>query len=281
MSDPRQAAEQAIRAGDPQSALQQLTAAVRAKPADPALRVFLAQLLCVTGAWERAHTQLNVAADMDASTHAMRETVGHAIRCELLRADVFAGKRTPMVFGQPDQWLALLIESLLQRGQGNTAMADDLASRAFDEAPATSGRIDEQRFEWLADGDCRLGPVLEACVNGRYYWVPFSRLSRIAFEPPEDLRDLVWLPAYLTFTNGGEVVALIPSRYIGSQASDDPAIVLARKTIWTESGADRWQGLGQRVLMSDVGEHDLLAVRMIEFDEVPSSAQPDGAPEQS
>ena len=55
---------------------------------------------------------------MDGETVAMRETVGHAIRCELMRAKVFAGQRTPMVFGQPDEWLALLIESLLQQGQG-------------------------------------------------------------------------------------------------------------------------------------------------------------------
>ena len=59
-------AEAAVRAGDPQGALPHLTAAVRAKPADAKLRVFLAQLLCVLGQWERAHTQLNVVADMDA-----------------------------------------------------------------------------------------------------------------------------------------------------------------------------------------------------------------------
>ncbi|MFN0184899.1 MAG: type VI secretion system accessory protein TagJ [Aquabacterium sp.] len=275
MSDSKQAAEQAIRDGDPQAALQHLTAAVRAKPADPQLRIFMAQLLCVLGAWERAHTQLNVVADMDAETGPMRETVGHAIRCELLRADVFAGKRTPMVFGQPDQWLALLIESLLQSGQGNTAMALDLAARAMEDAPATSGRIDGQAFDWLADGDGRLGPVLEACVNGRYYWVPFSRLSRVNFEPPQDLRDVVWVPAYLTFSNGGETVAFVPTRYVGTTETGDPAMLLSRKTTWTEAGPDRWHGLGQRVLISSAGEHDLLGIRSIEFDEASASAQPD------
>ena len=65
---------------------------MRAKPADAKLRIFLAQLLCVLGQWERAHTQLNVVADMDEETVAMRETVGHAVRCELMRARVFAGR---------------------------------------------------------------------------------------------------------------------------------------------------------------------------------------------
>ena len=274
MSDPRSEAELLVRGGDPRAALAKLTEAVRAKPADAGLRIFLAQLLCVLGQWERAHTQLNVVADMDKLAIPMRETVGHAIRCELMRAQVFAGKRSPMVFGQPDEWLALLIESMLQAGQGHDDMSRDLAARAFDAAPAASGQIDDQPFEWIMDADSRLGPVLEACVNGRYYWVPFSRLSRVTFEAPEDLRDCVWMPAQLMFTNGGETVALVPTRYPGSQDSSDGFINLARKTEWAEIGPDRWAGLGQRVLATDAGEHDLMAVRVITLDEVPATPEP-------
>ena len=267
----------AVRDGRPHEALALLTAAVRARPADAALRVYLAQLLCVLGQWERAHTQLNVVAEMDPKTVPMRETVGHAVRCELMRAQVFAGKRTPMVFGQPDEWLALLIESLLQAGQGNDAMAQDLAARAFDAAPASAGEIDGQRFEWLADADSRLGPVLEACVNGRYYWIPFSRLSRIRFEPPQDLRDCVWTAAQLMFENGGETVALVPTRYPGSEASADGLVCLARKTEWRAAGAERWFGLGQRVFASDLGEHDLMQARRVQFDPVEAAPAVDGA----
>ena len=278
MPDLRSDAEAALRAGDPHAALQHLTGAVRAKPADAKLRIFLAQLLCVLGQWERAHTQLNVVADMDAETVAMRETVGHAIRSELMRAKVFGGNRTPMVFGHPDEWLALLLESLLQKGQGNTAMAVDLASRAFDAAPEVSGKIDGEPFTWIADADSRIGPVLEACVNGRYYWVPFSRLSRVELDPPADLRDCVWMPATLMFSNGGETVALIPTRYPGSELSTDGAICLARKTEWIDAGNERWFGLGQRVLATDGGEHALMGVHLIELDDVPAVAEAtDGA----
>ncbi|MEO5881178.1 MAG: type VI secretion system accessory protein TagJ [Caldimonas sp.] len=273
MSDPRTDAEAAVRAGDPTAALKHLTNAVRAKPADPKLRIFMAQLLCILGQWERAHTQLNVVADMDTETVAMRETVGHAIRCELMRAKVFAGQRTPMVFGQPDEWLALLIESLLQSGRGDVAMAGDLATRAFDAAPEVSGKVDGNAFTWIADADARLGPVLEACINGRYYWVPFSRLSSIVLDPPEDLRDCVWMPAQLVFANGGETVALVPTRYPGSELSDDGAICLARRTEWKDVGNERWFGLGQRVLATDFAEHDLMSVRSIEFDDAPVSAE--------
>lgn len=272
MADPRTDAEQALRSGDPRTALARLTEAVRAKPADAALRIFLAQLLCVLGQWERAHTQLNVVADLDKLAIPMRETVGHAIRCELMRAQVFAGKRTPMVFGQPDEWLALLVESLLRKGQGDEALSQDLAARAFDAAPAVGGRIDGTPFEWIMDADSRLGPVLEACVNGNYYWVPFARLAKVTLEAPEDLRDCVWTPAQLTFANGGETVALVPTRYPGSQDSTDGLINLARKTEWAEIGPDRYAGLGQRVLATDGGEYDLMSVRVIELDEPPADA---------
>ncbi len=276
MADPRTDAEEALHAGDPRTALARLTEAVRAKPADAKLRIFLAQLLCVLGQWERAHTQLNVVADLDKLAIPMRETVGHAIRCELIRAQVFAGKRTPMVFGQPDAWLALLIESLLQKGQGDEAQSQDLAARAFEAAPAVGGRIDGTPFEWIMDADSRIGPVLEACVNGNYYWVPFARLARVSFDEPEDLRDCVWMPAQLQFVNGGETVALVPTRYPGSQDSPDGLVNLARKTEWLPIGNERFAGLGQRVLATDAGEYDLMGVRQIELDALPAAPEGDG-----
>jgi type VI secretion system protein ImpE len=133
--------------------------------------------------------------------------------------------------------------------------------------------VDGQPFEWIADADSRLGPVLEAFVNGRYYWIPFSRLSRISLDLPTDLRDMVWLPAQLHFDNGGETVALIPTRYPGSQSSTDGAIQLARKTEWQDQGADRFFGLGQRVLSTDAGDLDLLSVRLIELQTAPATEE--------
>ena len=256
-----------LKASDPVGALKALSDEVRAKPGDSKNRVFLAQLLCVLGQWERALNQLSVAAELDALAVPMKQVYGEAIRCEGVRAEVFAGNRTPMVFGQPDEWLALLIESLLRRGRGEEAMAEQLRERAFDGAPATAGTIDGSPFEWLADADMRLGPVLEAFVNGKYYWVPYARLSHIKLDPPEDLRDCVWLPAHLQFENGGETLALIPTRYEGSDKSDDGALQLARKTEWRELAPDVWVGSGQRVLSSDAGEHALMDVREIVFTE--------------
>jgi type VI secretion system protein ImpE len=98
--------------------------------------------------------------------------------------------------------------------------------------------------------------------------VPFSRLIKIEFEPPEDLRDLVWLPARLQFANGGESVALIPTRYAGSAASADGLIALARKTVWEEIAADTHRGLGQRIFATDSDEVPVLEARTITLEAV-------------
>lgn len=258
-------AEEQLRGGSPAEALKLLQEQVRSKPQDAKLRVFLFQLLCVLGQWERALTQLDTAASLDASALAMREMYREAIRCELLRAEVFAGRKSPMVFGEPEAWLALLIESLLRRGAGENEQADALHAQSFDQAPASAGSIDGKPFEWIADADTRIGPVLEAVLNGRYYWVPFERLARVTIEAPTDLRDSVWMPAFLQFQNGGESPALIPTRYPGSESSGDGLIQLGRKTEWEEAGADQYRGFGQRLLTTDAGEYPLMEVRAIDL----------------
>ena len=280
-------AEQTLREGNLQEALAQLQEQVRKDPSNAKYRVFLFQLLIVLGDWDRARTQLSVAGDMDASTLAMVQMYREALNCEALRAEIFAGKRSPLFFGEPEQWLALLIEALRLTAEGQHAQAKQLREQAFEAAPATSGSINarkpgpspggDQRFQWIADADSRLGPILEAILNGSYYWIPFHRIQSIDIEEPGDLRDMVWMPAHFTWANGGDTVGLIPTRYTGSEASEDNLIRMARKTDWVEQWEDVYLGLGQRILATDSGEHPLMDVRQITLntgDRMKEAAQP-------
>jgi type VI secretion system protein ImpE len=267
-------ARELLRAGEPAQALAALQDLVRGDPSNAEKRVFLFQLLSVLGQWERAATQLEVAAELDANTLAMAQMYREALKCEALRVDVFAGRKSPLIFGQPEEWLALLIEALLVSGSERAGQADALRARALELAPPSSGSINGERFEWLADADPRLGPVCEAIVNGRYYWVPFARLARVDIEAPTDLRDLAWTPAHFEFTNGGETVGVIPSRYPGSEAAADAALCLARKTTWQEIRPGVYEGLGQRSLATDAGEYPLFDVRTIVLDPTPDAATP-------
>ena len=266
-------AEQSLREGRLQEALAELQVRVRKEPANAKYRIFLFQLLAVLGQWERASNQLNVLEEMDPESLPMVQTYREALRCELLRAEVFAGRRSPLIFGDPEPWMALLLEALQLTAGGHHAQAQTARDQAFEGAAATSGTLDGQPFEWLADADPRLGPMLEAVINGRYYWVPWQRIRTLALEQPSDLRDYVWMPASFTWANGGEVVGLIPSRYPGSQASADPQVQLGRRTEWLEQESGIYVGIGQRMLATDQNEYPLLDIRRIDL-AVPEAAPP-------
>lgn len=272
--NPLTAAEQCLRDGDPAAALARLQQLVKEAPADAKLRTFLFQLLAVLGQWERALTQLGVAAELDAAALPMQQMYGAAIRCEVQRAQVFAGNKAPMVLGQPEHWLALLIEALGLACRGQHREAEQLRERAFDAAVPSTGAIDGQPFAWIADADARLGPVLEVIVDGQYYWVPFARFGAIVIDPPEDLRDVVWMPAHLQFLHGGETVGLIPTRYPGP--ADDGLLALARKTDWREVAPAVFHGVGQRMIVTDAGEVPLMEIRRMAFDPPRTNAEEGG-----
>lgn len=263
-------AKDLVREGRLNDALAALQNEVRAQPADAKQRIFLFQLLAVMGQWDRALNQLNVAGELDPGALAMMHTYRDALSCEVLRNEVMAGERTPLLFGEPQQWLALHMEASRLSAAGNFAAAQELRAKAYEDAPATSGEIDGESFEWLADADSRLGPVIEMVVNGNYYWVPTQNLGEVNFDPVADLRDLVWRPAYITWANGGEIVALVPGRYAGSDTSDDDKVKLGRTTVWEDKGNEEFHGLGQRLLTTDAGDYPLLSVTQIKFNTAPA-----------
>ena len=256
-------AEQSLRDGRLQDALTELQDQVREDPSNAGYRVFLFQLLCVLGDWGRARDQLKVLAELDPGSLALVHVYGAAVSCELLRQEVFAGTRTPLVLGEPLPWVAQLFQALAAGGRAAEVAA--LRAAALEQAEPVPGTIDGHEFEWIADADPRMGPALEAVIDGRYYWVPFERIRSITIEAPSALRDVVWTPATFVLSNGGETAALLPARYPGSEADPDGLIRLARKTEWDEVAPETFHGRGQRMLATDAEEYGLLNVRRIEL----------------
>lgn len=259
-------AEHLVREGKLEDALQDLKEHVRKQPDNSGYRAFLFQLLAVLGEWERALNQLNVLSELEVATLPMLHIYKEAIQCESLRREIFAGRRKPLLLGEPPGWVAMLLESIRLLGEGRYELALSLRTQAFEQAPASSGSIDGQSFKWIADADSSLGPVIEAILNARYYWVPFQQIKAVTIPEPRDLRDMVWLPAQFTWTNGGQAHGLIPARYAGSENSQDPLIQLGRKTDWVELADGVYQGLGQRMLATDQDEYPLLDIRQIRMD---------------
>jgi type VI secretion system protein ImpE len=258
-------AEELLKAGDLAGALNELQNRVRSAPGDPEARIFLFQLLATMGNWDRAMTQLETAGDLNKDAWPLVMAYKETINCEKHRAAVFSGQSKPLVFGEPQEWIAKLIEAQQEFALGEYELFQQLSAEAFEEAPATAGTINEEPFEWLAEADQRFGPVMEMIFNGHYYWVPMTNIKSVRTEAPSDLRDLIWLPAEVTWTNGGEVMVMLPVRYPLTEDTSDICL-MARSTEWQAVEDDLVQGVGQKMLATDQADYPLLEVRSIDFD---------------
>ncbi len=248
------------------SSLKALQEKIRNDPARPGLRTYLFQLLCVSGNYKRAMTQLNVAADMDDENKLMAQACRPLLNCEVLREQIFNGRHSPLVFGEPEEWLGLMVQALSLDAKEEHSAAKTLRDKAIDLAKPVSGSVNGEPFEWLADADSRLGPILEIIVEGRYYFAAMANIKKMIISEPCDLRDVVWLPVSIVWKNDGQSVGFIPTRYQGSVESEDDAILLARETQWKENYKEVFFGLGQRMLATDRQDYPIMEVREVLFD---------------
>lgn len=259
--------EQYLQKGKLQDCLESIQNEIRTNSSNVKSRIFLFQLLSVLGSWDRAIKQLDVIAKLDDGALAMVHAYRAAIQCELVREEVFTGKFDPVFMGEPKEWQALMVQALKLTVEGENNASQKLRQEALSLAPATGGTINGDSFEWIADADSRIGPMLEVIVDGRYMWVPFANISRMEIEEPEDLRDVVWIPAHIQWRTEGESFVLIPTRYPFSSTQDD-AFALSRKTEWEQKGVDMYLGYGQRILVSNLMDYPIMDVRELKFDSV-------------
>lgn len=245
--------------------LESLKEKIRKEPARPELRTYLFQLLCVIGEYQRAMTQLKIAADMDEENKLMAQACGPLLNCEVLRQEIFNGRHSPLVFGEPEEWMGLMVQALILDGKKEHESAKRIREKALGLAEPIQGSINAAPFEWLADADSRLGPVLEIIIEGRYYLSAMSNIKKIEIAEPSDLRDVIWLPVSVVWKNNGQSVGFIPTRYQGSVEAKEDEVLLGRKTLWKEVYKDVFFGQGQRMLATERQDYPIMDVREIIF----------------
>ncbi len=260
-----QDADDLLRAGDLSGARQALVDRVKRAPDDQPSRMFLFQLQCVLGEWDKAKAQLRLLTQMSPEAQMLAVAYNMAIDAEIEREKAFAGQAPPALLVNTSEWAGDIAAALGFLAQDRTAESLDARDRAFDAAPDTPGQFGDQAFDWISDADARFGPSFEAVIYGRWGLVPFDAVRKITSEGPQDLRDLVWLPVEIEFKTGQSVAAILPARYPGSQAAGSADIVLSRSTEWRD-GPTGPQGLGQKVwALSDGDEVGILSLRQLTF----------------
>ena len=258
-------ADELLRQGDLDGARATLVESVRKAPSDQAARMFLFQLLAVSGEWDKAQTQLRSVAQLSPEAAMLASVYNLAIGAERQRADAYAGRAPFPVLVASSPWIEQLAQGLTALAAGRIEEGTALRDEAFDAAPDGPGAFNDEKFLWIADADPRLGPCFEAIVSGKWGLVPFEAVSGMKSEGPKDLRDIVWLPVEMSLRSGQSAAALLPARYPGSELSDSPDLRLGRATEWRDGPAGETP-LGQRLWTFDTGEDvGLLALRQLDM----------------
>jgi type VI secretion system protein ImpE len=251
--------------GDLSAAIEEITREVKSNPADMPRRVFLFELLCFAGEWERAGRQLDVIGHQGVSTEIGAQVYRNCLRAELDRERLVRDGLQPHFLAEPPTYIDAHLEAFGRLRMGDAAGARALLDRAEEERPALAGSFDGRLFQDFRDYDDFYAPVLEVIVHDKYTWVPYEQVKSVRFEPPSQLRDLVWATANIE-TVGQELRALVPVLYAGSGAHGDDLVRLGRVTDWRELGPELYAGAGLRVFAVDGEEVSALEVRNLEFD---------------
>jgi len=257
----------ALKEGDLEAALSQAKAAVRNNPGDVDARAQLFQLFCLSGEWDRAKAQLEALMTSGPIQSPIWKQFEMLLRLEQRRREVYANAEVPTIVGEPEDWMAAFGKAFAMHQSGDVAGGQTLRSEALEQVRLSAGRIGNAEFDWIMDGDSRLGPMLEAFLptEADYCWVPFGVLGSFQVEKPSQVNHFVWVPAHFTWKDGTVLHGFVPTRYMDSEKTGDPAHALARGTDWVDRGGEVFEGRGQRVLMTAEDDFPLLDIREARF----------------
>ncbi|MGA8152321.1 MAG: type VI secretion system accessory protein TagJ [Terriglobales bacterium] len=231
-------AQELFRAGRLTEALKTLSAEVRDNPTDTRRRIFLFELLCFAGEYDRADKQLEVLGQAGPNSEMGVVLYRSALYAERQRQDLFSRGEYPNQTDAPE--------------------------------PDRTGSLNGKPFTFFSDADPRIGGRLELFAAGNYLLLPLAHIASIQIAPPKRLRDLLWTPAAVRTTPAfkgtelGEV--LIPVLSPFSWKHPDDAVRLGRATVWEQpENYDDQVPIGQKMWLVDEEEIPLLELRALEF----------------
>ena len=261
-------AKQLFDSGNLQAAISQLTADVKASPRDLRNRIFLFELLCFTGDWQRAERQLDAVAQVsgDATVELGIEVYRGILRAEASRRQLFQGEsRQPKFLSEPPPYTALHLKALTEIIEQHFDEAETSLKESSALRKNLQGQIDDTHFDDFKDGDDLIAPFLEVVIRADYMWLALEDIVRLEIPPPRTLRDLLWIPGKVELREQQTIDVFIPVQYYGSSDHAEDPVKLGRMTVWENVGEEMNLGKGQRTFLIDGDERSLLEIRKAEF----------------
>ncbi|HEY0007056.1 MAG TPA: type VI secretion system accessory protein TagJ [Pyrinomonadaceae bacterium] len=253
-------------AGKLGEAIEALTNEVKANPSQTSLRIFLFELLCFAGQWDRAEKQLDVIGHQSTEADLGVMVYRNNIKAERERQRVFTEGLQPHFLNEPPAYVDFLVEALSRLRDGEIAGARESLDRAEEERPALSGKLGGQPFADFRDYDDMVGPVLELIVKDQYAWLPFEQIRSFEISAPRRLRDLIWASARIEALDGTVGEVYVPTLYWGSSEHENDQVRLGRMTDWKQAGEDLYRAVGMRLFLVDEQDKSLFEAGAVEFD---------------
>jgi type VI secretion system protein ImpE len=265
-------AKELLAQGELTAAISQLINEVKARPTDTSARIFLFELLCFAGEWERAERQLDVIGTQSAQTELGVMAYRNCLKAERERRKLWAEGGEPHFMADPPAYVDLHLSAIHQAREGKFAEARALLDQAEEQRPAQPGTADGVEFYDLRDADDFVAPVLELAIKDQYAWVPFEQVRRLQLGQPEQLRDLLFKPVRIELVDGTQGQFFMLALYAGTSEAASEQAKLGRATEWPAYSEDLARGVGARLWM--VGDEDKLVfdVESIELQAVSEAA---------
>lgn len=244
-----------------------LIAKIKVEPTNIELRFQLVKLYCFQADWDRAYKQLPIILSIEKEATRQVELYKNLLLSERLREQVLRGERSPCgLDGILPEWCNDLHKANECYGRGECENGEAYRQKALEQANAEAGIAENQGlFSWLADGDDRIGPILEFITAGGYRWVTLSEVQQICINSPLGMLDMVWAKSAITLTTGVEVNGYVPARYPLTQLEEKP-VKAGLVTNWIPEGEVRHIGQGRKMWMTDNQQFSIFESGIIDFD---------------
>jgi type VI secretion system protein ImpE len=270
-------ARELLRNGDLTQALKQALEHVKAHPQDTQERMFLFEVLCFAGQWERAAWQLDALETVSADPPARDLVLCRDLLGAQRERDRFisTGSR-PRFFIEPPSIFANILEAWDLFRAEEPAFAVERLEHFEAKRSAPRGRLGTVPFEDFRDTDDLFAGALEAFAGGAYYWVPWEDVEYLDVRPPRSVRDLIWAPARIAMAQGvlGEIY--LPCLYPASDGQSDDTVRIGRKTAWVDVGCGLSRGVGLKTFLADDAFLTIFELRDLYFDTSAAPSSPAG-----
>lgn len=260
-----QNAKQLLESGDLTGSIASVLDHVRDNPTDIPARIFLFELSCFSGDWDRAEKQLDVIGHQDANALIGSMIFRQCLRAEKDRMKFFADGLKPGILAPPPAYIEDLLAANNRIREGNSDEARSILDTVEEERPAFSCKVNGNDVEDFRDYNDATMCLFEVIFKDSYTWLPFENVTKIEFFAPKSLRDLYWLQAQVEMTNGTSGEMFFPALYSGSWKHDNDMVRLGRMTDWLDIGDDLFTGEGTRLFWMDGKDRSILDIQTIEF----------------